>query len=570
MSDDRQIIQNVNRDDFELELALENQATECRISVKPKKGPVKFDPKLIHKLLAARGICSGVDDEKIQDVCQQLGHGHHIHNEIIAHSNLPTVDTDGHVEFTVKTSTKKPRYETDQSGSIDFKSANLFENVEKDQVIGIVHDPKRAKNGSTVLGQVLPCQYNAVPPKGAQVRLGEGAKYKDNHTIIASKAGRVIFENDLIAVSDEFLVSEDVDFDIGHIDFVGFVQVNGDVVDGFNVRGRKGVRIRHNVGHCTIESDGDIELSGMTGEGGEGPPKSRIRCGGNLRVRHVRNVDIECEGNIEIQKEALHCNIRCGGQVSCRGTIAGGQCVAFNGIEVGVAGTELNVETSFCSGKDFHLLELRQRLKKRLAINEKQQAAIDKFIGPYMRMHNPAGMKEQYKSKLSKALRRSTKLKQVHEDLKIRLQQLNEQEESIKANAKVNVQKHLHKGTVINLGRTTKRFDQDLKGPITLIEHRQEDIIPIRLTPLNVNAKLAENDLVQKEIRELLDKQEEDDAEAAKEEAAEEEKKKVKTKGNGKSMGTGKKDESTDGESNQPANGPDGKRQPEPAGKQGS
>ncbi|OVE81283.1 hypothetical protein BVY04_03585 [bacterium M21] len=495
-------IQEVHMPEFDLSLTLGNFATECYISISPKGSGIRIHSYKVFELLKKRGIVKGVNREFVRELCHKVEHGHHIHSEQIAQGVLPSRDRDGFIDFKVRVSAEKADYEEDAAGSVDFKNLRLFDNVEKGDIIAEIQKPERAKDGWTVMGSTIPCKPNAVPPVAINVKVGDGARYADAEHIEATMSGRVIHEGGKIFMTDEYVVREDVDFDVGHIDFIGHVKINGDVVDGFNVKAGKSLKIRSNVGRCELACDGDIELGGMTGEGGVGMGNSKIHCKGNIQARYLRNVDVECEGNVEILREAMHCNIKCAGIVSIRGTVAGGEIIALGGVEVGTSGTSAGIPTEVISGKDYRIEEKRKKLTRRIEANERQQKAVDKLIGPYLSVRDPAAMKDEYREKLKKALYQAQKLKLQHEDSSRQLRELNEHEVSNRANAKINIQKVLHHGSILTLGQTRKQYEAGLKGPVSLIEHRGDDIIPIKLSSLQKNARQLEMDLIQKEYKE--------------------------------------------------------------------
>jgi len=95
----------------------------------------------------------------------------------------------------------------------------------------------------------------------------------------------VLYDGKTVSVTEEYLVQGDVDLAVGNIDFRGFVQVKGDVLDDFDIHAIKGIQVNGNVGICQISSEGDIALGGMAGQG-----RGTITCGGNLVVTYLNDV----------------------------------------------------------------------------------------------------------------------------------------------------------------------------------------------------------------------------------------------------------------------------------------
>jgi uncharacterized protein len=101
------------------------------------------------------------------------------------------------------------------------------------------------------------------------LKLGQNVRSggDNNEILFAEIHGRVKQEGDTIQVVEEYVVDGDVDFSIGNIRFNGFVEVRGDVLDGFQVSASKGLKITGNVGACRLISHGNIEFCGMDGPG---------------------------------------------------------------------------------------------------------------------------------------------------------------------------------------------------------------------------------------------------------------------------------------------------------------
>lgn len=261
-----------------------------------------ISPSELIELLAQNGIKENLDLEEIAKFCSNAAMGSNQEDVLLATGVEPVAGRDGWLELTVRTSDNEVDFLEDEKGHVDMRTRHTFTNVEIGQQIGIIHPPEYGEPGVTVNGLPIPAT------KGAEleVKAGDGVELDSaGNCAIATKAGLVVFDGCVLSVTEEFLVSGDVDLSIGNIDFNGFVEVRGDVLDDFNIRARKGIRVTGSVGACCLESGGPVEIGGMNGLG-----SGLIRCRGDLRAAYLNQVQVECWGNVMVSCEIRNCGIK--------------------------------------------------------------------------------------------------------------------------------------------------------------------------------------------------------------------------------------------------------------------
>lgn len=432
------VLLNSNCPEYTLRVILRGDGTECLASMTPKRIGNVIDPERLALLLSDNGVTTGLDSDMIAAFCAAACEGKTQDSTLIAQGTPPVAGEDGWVEFVTRTTSDRAEYQEDEAGNVDFRHLNIFGNVEEGQVIGAIHLPSDGTPGLSVTGEPIP----PIPGAPVTITAGEGVRIENNE-IIAEKQGRIVYIDDTVSVSDEYAVDGDVDFEVGHIDFKGFVSVKGDVLDDFNIRAEKGIKVIGAVGACVLESPGNIEVGGMSGQG-----KGIIRCGGNVVARYLRDVVVECDGSVIVESELINSTIRCAGIVSIpRGVISGGNIIAMGGIEARILGSRTGIQTKLVAGVHYRdieeLAELYEQLKE---ISLRIEKTGDK-----------QSLTRLYAEK-SEAQKQVSEIRGKNYD---------------NANAKINVASRIMDNVTITLGNTTEVVSE-VDGSFSIIENITE------------------------------------------------------------------------------------------------
>ncbi|MDD4736835.1 MAG: FapA family protein [Kiritimatiellae bacterium] len=484
-------------DRYTLTLNLAADATKCLADLTCHDGN-PLQPEELTVILQEQGVIEGLRQDAIQELCNQAAGGKEVVGKLVA-CGIPPVSTGGRVEFLVRQSIDRPELQIDENAQqADYRNTNMFENVYKDQPLATIYKASK-QNGLTVTGRVIEVK----PGREIFVHTGDGAKKTDNgRTIIATRDGRLVYEADKVSVSENLVVDFDVDYHVGHIDFVGAIRVGGDVKDGFNVSGKKSVQIDGTVGVCHVRSEGNIKLGGMAGAK---KPEAIIECGGDLTANYLHGVTVECAGDIHVSYEMLHCTVNCKGAIFVHGNISGGAYAAANGIEVESVGSELGVVTRLKAGMEDKEISPMAKLEDELNLIIRDQQRIVKQLDPLRR--NP------------KAIANSDRLKKLAADLLTEYQRLNTRKQEIegevqtaryeqlkrandikiRANAKINVIRKLYRGTIIELDGALEKTRTDNTGPISIIKNTTtETMCILPMTSITTNARDLEKTILSK------------------------------------------------------------------------
>ncbi|SDM44037.1 hypothetical protein SAMN05660860_02522 [Geoalkalibacter ferrihydriticus] len=473
-----------------LRLELLKNAHECRCSITPKSKEGQVTKEEIAELLAAHGITQGIDNGQIQAMCRTLAKGKTANNFLLAEGVQPAPGPDGYLELFVKTSSDLPDYAEAEDGTIDFRTLNFFSNVTPDQEIGILRPPELGEEGYTVRGDVLP----AVPGKPLKLNVGAGAR-AEGDKVLADMEGRVLFDGKTVSVTEEYLVQGDVDLAVGNIDFRGFVQVRGDVLDDFDIHAVKGIQINGNVGMCHISCGGDIALGGMAGQG-----RGTLTCGGNLVVTYLNDVTVECEGDILVKNEIRNSRVYCSGTLTiANGNIFGGETYALGGIEAKNVGAVSGIKTRLYGGIDYVQIKLARELDEVqmefIELNDElailsQQLKLNRSLGP------------EDKKKVLALAKRLEEINQIKSEIGEKIVQARKFAEQ-HANGKINIKGRLGEGVVLHIGENAEEIKHERSGAVSIIENRKGSGFHfLSLTPLSKTAEALEEELQEEEAEE--------------------------------------------------------------------
>ena len=180
--------------------------------------------------------------------------------EMLIASGLPAVDgIDGEVSYFFETNPEiKPK--EDEKGNVDFKDLNIIQSIKKGKKLAEVVPPKPGEEGKTITDK-------KVPPKEGKLRqLPQGKNTmpdpENPNVLVAAIDGHIMFRSGtLVEVEPAYVVSGDVDYNTGNIDYVGSIVVKGDVKSGFEVKVEGDVDIWGVVEDAKIEAGGKVLLS---------------------------------------------------------------------------------------------------------------------------------------------------------------------------------------------------------------------------------------------------------------------------------------------------------------------
>ena len=291
---------------------------------------------------------ANIDTQTLVDAVNTWNEGENLEEKVLIARGAPPIDgRDAVIVWAENYFNRSYMADDDDSERIDHFNISKIQVVGEGDVIGTIKPSTKGIKGKDIFGNEIPAK-DGPPPS---IKIGKNLAIDEKGKEITSTVGgQITLHNDIASVQPVLVISGDVDFDVGRIDFPGTVIVRGNIHDGFTVIAGGELRVSGIVEAATIESKGDMFLKG----GASGKNKGEIACGGNFYARHLDNVEVVTEGDLEIRNEAVNCILRTETVIkSPKGSIIGGEIVANKGGEIGILGSDAAVSTKVFIGHDF-------------------------------------------------------------------------------------------------------------------------------------------------------------------------------------------------------------------------
>ncbi len=325
---------------------------------------VSFDENItveqVKEALFDKGIVSGiVVDEMIQGFISSSGFKTKAFK--IAQGILPIQGKNARVEFFFNTDYLTAGGMT-EDGVIDFKDRGEIPLVEEGTVLAEKIPMVESRHGHNIYGD----KVETIPGKDLAIKYGSGVKIsEDGIKLIADVTGFPKFSlSGRVFVHEEYITSGDVDYETGHINFDGNVNVKGRVKSGFKVKGNDIKIIELDGGIVT--ADGNVRIAGGINEG-------KIYARGNVYAKFIHNSEVACMGNVFIAKEIVDSEIECSGRcVVENGKIISSQITAKLGVTARNIGTEKAEPCTIKVGHDVFTKKELEKIKDKLENLEKQ------------------------------------------------------------------------------------------------------------------------------------------------------------------------------------------------------
>ena len=277
---------------------------------------------------------------------------------IIAESQEPIEGLNGYLDFQVNVTGEAEFSQAEEDEATDFKNQTAYTEVVKDEIIAKVVAPKMSQSGLDLFGQELKVK----PVFQYQFQMLEGVRL-EGEDIFADIGGIPHFKKRQIYVKNCVCVEGDVGPVTGNIQRSGCVHVTGDILEGYEVETDEDLFVNGGVYKSQVKVGGNISI----GQGMIQDDFHTTICEGDLTINYIQGGHLIVKGDLTVQKDILHAEVECLGNIVVGGDIIGGYVKALKSIEVGSSG---NIEGTRTRLKVLHHFEYDQLCKIRNQLME--------------------------------------------------------------------------------------------------------------------------------------------------------------------------------------------------------
>jgi len=428
--------------DAVITVSISKDYMEAKVNITPpffaKPWPAQ---EQIINALTEKNVIYGVDNEAILNMVNNNTCNESV---VVAKGSQPIAGKDGWIEAKIDLTHKNEN--ADDMEKIDFRERNLIVNVSKGDVLAIQHPPTDGTDGTNVANIVVKAKQGkqALLPGGAGTVASE-----DGSTLLAGIDGCYKYADNKMTVTPEFLVSGDVDFHVGNIDFVGTVRVKGAVKDGFQIIAGEDIVINEVVEGALINSKKDIIIKG----GVRGMNKARITAEGNIEIGFVDQAVIKAGKDVIVRNAILHSDVSAGESVIVSGggksQIAGGIIQATVEVSCSTLGSEMGTKTEVIVGVSPSVTLRRKELSALFATSQDNLDKIDANLSFFRKLESTQSLDDDKRALMISVTKSKFQLQSQHKNIVKEMDEIDAMIEKTKAQGIVRVKGVCYAGVSI-------------------------------------------------------------------------------------------------------------------------
>ena len=337
---------------------------------------VRYDMKVGKRLpsvdtvkaaLADSNVVFGIDDEAIRVGVESLN------PFVAARGKPPKNGENARIERRFDLGVQG-RPKVDQYDRVDFKNMNLFVLAQKGDLLAVRIPQTEGEAGRDVYGMEVPARNGKPIP----IPQGQNTELSGENELLAAIDGQIVDTGKKISIDPHLFIKGSVGVGTGNIDFVGSVEIKGNVEAGFVVKATGDIEIGGMVG------GGDVEGRNVYIQGGvKGMNRGKVKAREDVRAAFAENAVIESERDIYIQDVALHSTISAGKRIFLedkRGMITGGQIAAGEEIRCKIIGNPAFVVTRLSVGVNPQLQKRYRELCEEYKASKQRLKQISQML----------------------------------------------------------------------------------------------------------------------------------------------------------------------------------------------
>ncbi len=431
-------------EDARVEVNICDDKLKATVDYEPARGGEEITAADLEEILNEAGVIYGVDNQALEEI---VNSDEPIENFVVAEGKPPEPGEDAELNYHFEIDRENIGTER-EDGSIDFFDRDLITNVEPGEVLVTKTPPVPGNSGKAVTGKELKPEE----PKDKKLPAGKNVEKKENK-LVAEIEGQVVKDGDKISVTPVHKVNGDVDLDVGNIDFVGSVVVNGDVQEGFSIKAEEDIEINGKVFAAQLEAGGNIKIN----KGFIGKEKGNVIAEGDVEIKFIENGNVESKGTVQVDDAIMHSTVTAAEEIILgkgKGLIVGGRCRAAKRIEASVVGSSLATTTVLEVGIDPSLKEEMNQIEEDLEDNRQNMTKAKKALDLLEKLKKQQGELPQDKEQMYYRLKKTKKNLQEEKARKEKkLEELENRLEKSKR-GRVEVREKVFSGVTIIVGKS--------------------------------------------------------------------------------------------------------------------
>ncbi len=321
-----------------LSLQCQSDGMGATLSYDPTYATRQLTPEAIQNWLAEHRVVYGIKQDMLASLCAR----NYFEDVSIATGTPPQMGQDAFLEKCWQEPVPGPAVAGD--GSVNHRELNQWVSVKVGDVVARKHPLIQGTPGITIYGEPVP----VLPVKDFTLKENKGTCLdpEDPHVLLATTAGTPVSLHQSVQVVN-VLELEAVNARTGNVRFEGAVIVHGDIDKGFLVHAGGDLVVYGSVESSRLVSEGHMYLHQPVYNG------SHLKAKFNVHARFLQGVDLECGGDLRVQKGLFHCQIRATGKVLMGpdSYINGGEVYSTYWIEACKVGSEAGHQTRLAVGR---------------------------------------------------------------------------------------------------------------------------------------------------------------------------------------------------------------------------
>ncbi|MFO8154557.1 MAG: DUF342 domain-containing protein [Pseudomonadota bacterium] len=461
--------------DGEVEITVDPKGThaEARLTHPCGNGRA-IDEAMIREALAEAGVTHGIRESEFPRIIRDQGRTL-TDPLLIAQGTQPTNGEDSRfVSLIPDAVERKPRVLNEDV--VDYRDFGGIITVHEGDELVRRDPPTEGTDGHTVTGETIPAQ----PGKTRDFKLDKTVQLKedDPDVLIAAISGMPVI-TDQGAKVEQTLELENIDLNIGHVDFDGTITVKGDIIAGMRVTASGDINVGGTVEAATLRADGNITVNGgilghgnVRDESGELRKESgMVTSGCTVTARFIKNILVEAQDSVIARDLINNSEVTSYNQVLVGGKggpakaqIVGGLVRATTKIESAILGSPRATHTRVEVGFDPEFHERHKAARQAIIDKQKMLADVQRMVNFYRGSPEKARAAEKAKpGVLQKLVKTERQARADLQQLQANLDALEEDLDHIRK-ARVVAKRQVYSNVTIIFGPKSRTTDEDLEG----------------------------------------------------------------------------------------------------------